>query len=40
LALAGAADWTAGVAGLDPLGARPVYLRASDAEKRHPITAF
>ena len=37
LALAGAADWRAGRSGIDPLSAMPVYLRVSDAERRHPI---
>lgn len=40
LALAGAADWKAGRPALDPLSAMPVYLRASDAEKRHGISAL
>jgi tRNA threonylcarbamoyladenosine biosynthesis protein TsaB len=37
LALAAARDLAAGVPGLDPLAAAPLYLRASDAERRHSI---
>jgi hypothetical protein len=37
LALAGAEAWRAGEPGLDPLGAGPVYLRPSDAERRQGI---
>lgn len=37
LALAAARDWRAGRPGLDPLAALPVYLRASDAERRRSI---
>lgn len=37
LALAAARDVKAGLPGLDPLAVTPVYLRASDAERRHPI---
>ncbi len=40
LALAGAHDWRAGSPGLDPLTAQPVYLRPSDAERRHGPVAF
>lgn len=36
LALAAARDYRDGVAGMDPLAIEPVYLRASDAERRHP----
>ena len=37
VALAGAADFAAERAGVDPLQAAPVYLRASDAERRHDV---
>ena len=40
LALAGAEDLRRGRPGIDPLGAMPVYLRASDAERRHATPAL
>jgi hypothetical protein len=37
VALAGAHDLREGRPGMDPLAVEPVYLRVSDAERRHAI---
>jgi len=39
VALAGARDLREGRVGLDPLAVEPIYLRTSDAERRHPSNA-